>query len=81
MDCSPPDSFVHGISQARVLDWVAISFPGGRGGVFLTQGLNPHLLHLLHWQADSLLLSLQNGVEDKEKKGEEASLMSGKEFL
>ena len=25
-------------------------------GVFLTQGLNPHLLHLLPWQADSLLL-------------------------
>ena len=26
MDCSPPDSFVHGISQARILpDWVAIS--------------------------------------------------------
>ena len=33
MDCSPPDSFVHGISQARVLDWVAISFPGGGGGL------------------------------------------------
>ena len=26
MDCSPPDSSVHGIFQARVLDWVAISF-------------------------------------------------------
>ncbi|MGG2385712.1 hypothetical protein ACQUGX_13365, partial [Enterococcus faecium] len=26
MDCSPPDSPVHGISQARILDWVAISF-------------------------------------------------------
>ena len=24
-------------------------------GIFLTQGLNPHLLHLLHWQAGSLL--------------------------
>ena len=23
-------------------------------GIFLTQGSNPHLLHLLHWQADSL---------------------------
>ena len=23
-------------------------------GIFLTQGLNPHLLHLLHWQVDSL---------------------------
>ena len=26
MDCSPPDSFVHGIFQARILEWVAISF-------------------------------------------------------
>ena len=25
MDCSPPDSSVHGISQARKLEWVAIS--------------------------------------------------------
>ena len=28
MDCSPPDSSVHGISQARTLEWVAISFSG-----------------------------------------------------
>ena len=27
MDCSPPDSSVHGILQARILEWVAISFP------------------------------------------------------
>ena len=26
MDCSPQGSFIHGISQARVLEWVAISF-------------------------------------------------------
>ena len=25
-DCSPPGSSVHGILQARVLEWVAISF-------------------------------------------------------
>ena len=24
MDCSPPGSSVHGISQARILEWVAI---------------------------------------------------------
>ena len=24
-------------------------------GIFLTEGLNPHLLHLLHWQVGSLL--------------------------
>ena len=26
MDCSLPGSCVHGISQARILEWVAISF-------------------------------------------------------
>ena len=29
MDCSPPGSFVHGILQARILDWVAISCSRG----------------------------------------------------
>ena len=29
MDCSPPSSSVHGISQARILEWVAISSSGG----------------------------------------------------
>ena len=29
MDCSPPDSSVHGISQARILEWVAIPFSRG----------------------------------------------------
>ena len=38
MDCSLPGSSVHGIFQARILEWVAISF-------FPTQGLNPGLPH------------------------------------
>ena len=29
MDCSPPGSSVHGISQARILEWVVISFSRG----------------------------------------------------
>jgi len=29
MDCSPPGFSVHGIFQARVLEWVAISFSKG----------------------------------------------------
>ena len=29
MDCRPPGSSVHGISQARILEWVAISFSRG----------------------------------------------------
>ena len=44
MDCSPPGSYVHGILQARILEWVAMP------SWFLTQGSNPNLLCLLHWQ-------------------------------
>ena len=44
MECIAPDSFVHGVLQARILKWVAIQ------GIFPTQGLNLHLLHLLHWR-------------------------------
>ena len=28
MDCSPPGSSVHGIFQARVLEWVPLPYPG-----------------------------------------------------
>ena len=54
MDCGPPGSSVHGISQARILEWIAISFSRG---IFLTQGLNLCLLSLQHWQVYSLPLS------------------------
>ena len=29
MDCSPPGSSVHGILQARIMEWATISFPSG----------------------------------------------------
>ena len=29
MDCSPPGSSIHGIFQARILEWIAISFSRG----------------------------------------------------
>ena len=29
MDCRPPGSSVHGVLQARILEWVAISFSRG----------------------------------------------------
>ena len=45
MDHSPPGSFPHGILQARILQWVAISYSRG---IFPTQGSNPCLLCLLH---------------------------------
>ena len=28
-DCNPPGSSIHGLSQARVLEWVAIPFSRG----------------------------------------------------
>ena len=28
MDCSPPGSSVHGIAEARILEWFAFPFPG-----------------------------------------------------
>ena len=40
--CDHMDYTVHGILQARILEWVA--FPFSRG-IFPTQGLNPGLLH------------------------------------
>ena len=60
MEHSLARSSVHGILQARILEWVAWDSPGkntGVGchallqGIFLTQGWNPHFLCLLHWQA------------------------------
>ena len=48
MDYSPPGSSVHGIFQARILEWVAISF---FKGIFPTQGLNlglPHCRQILY---------------------------------
>ena len=48
MDCSPPGSSVHGILQARRLEWVALPFSRGsaqpRDG---TQGL-PHCRQILY---------------------------------
>ena len=52
---SPPGSSVHGILQARILEWVAM--PSILQGIFPTKGSNPRLLRLLHWQESSLLLA------------------------
>ena len=51
MDCNSPRSSVHGILQARILEWVAI---------FSSRGSSPNPgvnLSLWQWQADSLPLS------------------------
>ena len=52
MDCSLPGSSVHGISQARILEWVAVSYSRGsswpRDRTCIS--CSPH------WQTDSLPL-------------------------
>ena len=53
MDCSPPGSCVHGILQARILEWVAM--PSSR--VSSRPRDRTHVSYgLLHWQASSLPL-------------------------
>ena len=67
MDCSLQGSSVHGISQARILEWVAISC--SKGSVLPTQGSNPCLLHcrrIYHWatrETHSILFALLNMLE------------------
>ena len=51
LDCSPPGFSIHGTLQARILEWVAMSF---FRGIFPIQGSN---LHLLPWLVDSSPLS------------------------
>ena len=52
MDCSPSGSSVHGIFQARILEWVAFApledLPD--------PGIEHKSLAPPHWQADSLTL-------------------------
>ena len=53
MDCSPPGSPVHGILQARILEWLAmLSFRGSSQPRYQT-----HVSCLLHWQTGSLPLT------------------------
>ena len=57
MDCSPPGSSIHRIFQARIVEWVAMSFSRS---IFPTQGSSPHLLYMSPaFQMDTLLLSHQ----------------------
>ena len=58
MDCRLPGSSVHGILQARTLEWEAILFSRGSS----RPGIKP--TSVLHWQAGSLLaLFLESSFE------------------
>ena len=65
MDCNQAGSSAHGILQARILEWVAIS--SSRGS---SQGSNLCFSCLLHWQVGSLQLA---------PPGKPSEWLSGKE--
>ena len=46
MDCSPPGSSIHGIFQARVLEWGAIAFSEDFASRFILAELENFLLFL-----------------------------------
>ena len=52
MDCSLPGSSVHGISQARILEWAAISFSTAcsqpRDRTRVSRIVGRHFYHLSH---------------------------------
>ena len=50
MNCSPPGSSVHGISQARRLEWLVFPFPGD----LPDPGIKPASPESLALQVDSL---------------------------
>ena len=54
MDCRLPGSSVHGVSQVRTLEGLAVP---SSGGIFLTQESSLCLFCLVHWQAGSLPLA------------------------
>ena len=60
MDCSLPGSFLHGISQAGILEWFAISFSRGSSGYrgwTRISCIGSHILY--HWIASTVLPAWQ----------------------
>ena len=55
MDCSPPGSSAHGISQAGILQWAPFSSPGDLP--------NPRNLHFLSWCSSPLSHSEARGLQ------------------
>ena len=82
MDCSPPGPSVHGILQARILEWVAI--PSSRRS---TQGSNPCLPHcrqmlycLSHWRSFSLMCEAFNIILLSRNFYQATQLLSRQEY-
>ena len=59
MDCSPAASTVHGIFQARILEWITISFSRGSSHVSWVSCIGRWILY--HWATrKTLLISSKN---------------------
>ena len=68
MDCSPPGSSVHGICQARVLEWGAIAFSDSLEGMMLKLKLQ-YFGHLMR-RVDSLEKTLiLGGIGGRRRRG------------
>ena len=70
MDCSPPGSSVHGILQARILEWVALQGDPPNPGI---ESRSPAL------QADTLTSEPPGKVPEEEYKFERRGL--GKKIM
>ena len=66
MDYNPPGSSVHGTLESHFKN-IGVGCHALFQGIFLTQGSNPHLLSLLHWQAGSLPLRHQGSPEEHQR--------------
>ena len=63
MDCSPPGPSVYGISQAKILEWVAISFSRGSSwprGQTLVFCIGRWILY--HWTTKEVLHTQYTGI-------------------
>ena len=67
MDCSPPGSSVHGTLQARILEWVAISFSRGSSQP-RDQTWVSHMAGRLFTQTDSRVWTWKKMPFNKVKK-------------
>ena len=68
MDCSLPDSSIHGIFQARVLEWGAMMRRERRSQALQVRDKRPHIPHsqgnILNYTCTERLLGGQKGVSD-----------------
>ena len=59
IDCSPPDSSVHGIFQARIREWLPFPTPGDLPGqptwIFCVSSMSRQIHHWVTWEAPTVV--------------------------